>query len=268
MLMKYKDLDSIKIGIIGVGMVGGCLQRYFQQVRSIDTFLYDKGKDLGSPEEVNKAKIVFIAVPTPFKENEGGFDLSNVKEACELLDGEKIVVIKSTVVPGTTKKLQEQYPQHYFLFNPEFLVERRAYEDFTHPDRQIIGYTDKSKNAADAVLWTLPEAPVNKKIDSTAAELVKYFANTFLATKVIFANQIYNLCKELGSNYREVLEMTTADKRIGKTHFNVFQGGERGYNGKCLPKDMKALIQFADRKNVDLKLHKIVDKINQNLLEK
>jgi len=97
--------------------------------------------------------------------------------------------------------------------------------------------------------------------------MVKYTNNTFLATKVIFANQIYDLCKSLHINYDNIKECVAADPRIGKSHMDVAHRGYRGYGGKCFPKDMKAFIQFAKTKKVDLKLHKLVDGINEKLLK-
>ncbi len=123
-------------------MVGGALQRYFEQQQNLQLFLFDKGKNLGSIEEVNKAHIVFICVPTPYNETRG-FDLSFVEESIGNLKGEKNVVIKSTVLPGTTEMLQKKYSQHTLFFNPEFLTESSAENDTLFPCRQIIGYTKK-----------------------------------------------------------------------------------------------------------------------------
>ncbi|MDI6591327.1 MAG: hypothetical protein QME61_00060 [Patescibacteria group bacterium] len=255
-----------KVGIVGVGMVGGALRRYFEKKEGLELFLYDKGKNLGSPEEVNQAEIVFICVPTPYLKNGKGFDLSSVEEAMSILRGEKIVVMKSTVLPGTTEMLQKKYPQHKLLMNPEFLTEETADQDMCYPDRQIIGYTKKSYNVARDVLQLLPLAPFERILPATEAEMVKYFGNTWFSVKVIFANQIYDLCQKLGIDYDRVVEAAAADKRIGRTHLNVWHKGYRGYGGKCLFKDMKAFIQFADKQGIDLKLHKIVDAINEELL--
>lgn len=103
---------------MGTGMVGGAMQRYLEKKEGIELFLYDKGKDLGSQEDVNKAEIVFVCVPTPYLKDGKGFDLSFVEETMGWLQGEKAVVIKSTVMPGTTEMLQQKYPQHKLLMNP------------------------------------------------------------------------------------------------------------------------------------------------------
>jgi len=255
-----------KIGIIGVGMVGGTLLRYFKK-KKIKTFLYDKGKKLGSIDEVNKADIIFICVPTPFTKKKG-FDLAYVEEAVSNIRGKKIVVIKSTVLPGTTETFQERFPQHKFLFNPEFLSEATADYDFQYPDRQIVGYTKKSKDIADDILKLLPKASFERVIPATEAEMVKYFNNTFNAIKVIFANQMYDLCQALNVNYDNIMEAAAKSKFIKtKDHLNIWHKGYRGYGGKCLPKDIRALIQFADSKGVDLKLHKTVEEINNQLMK-
>lgn len=263
--MHEKSLKELKIGIIGVGMVGGALSRYFEKVGKTP-FLYDNGKNLGTIEKVNQADVIFICVPTPFTKDKG-FDLSYVENAISKIQGEKIVVIKSTVLPGTTENLQKKYPQHRFLFNPEFLTELTADQDMQYPDRQIIGYTKKSYNIAADILQILPLAPYEKIMPATEAEMVKYFGNTWFSTKVVFANQMYDLCQKLGINYDNVMEAAAADKRVGRSHLVVWHKGYRGYGGKCLPKDIRALIQFADSLGVDLKLHKTVEEINNQLMK-
>ena len=245
-------------------MVGGALKRYFEK-NGIKPFLYDKGKNLGSPEEVNQADIIFVCVPTPF-DKKRGFDLSYVEDAVENIKGQKIVVIKSTVWPGTTEKFQQRYYQHRFLFNPEFLVEEAADEGMQHPESQIIGYTEKSQDIAKDILNLLPKAPFEKIIPSKEAEMVKYFGNSFLSVKVIFGVQMYQLCKKLGIDYEIVREAASADSRIGPSHLDVRHGGYMGYGGTCLNKDIRALIQFADENGVDLKLHKTVEEINNKLM--
>ena len=256
-----------KISIVGVGMVGGALRRYFEKNRGIKPFLYDPGKNLGSVEEINQAEVIFICVPTPFNKEKCYFDLSYVESALSNIKGEKVIVIKSTVLPGTTESLQKKYPQHKILFNPEFLTELTADQDMSYPDRQIVGYTKKSFNIAKDVINLLPLAPFERILPAIEAETVKYFGNTWFSTKVVFANQIYNLCQKLGVDYNRIMDAASADKRIDRTHLTIFHKGKRGYAGRCLPKDIKAFIKFAEKKGVDLKLHKTVDEINENLLK-
>jgi len=263
--MKEKNLKDLSVGIVGVGMVGGALKNYFEK-KGAKLFLYDKGRNLGSIEEVNRADIIFACVPTPFDKNKG-FDLSYIEECCSNIGGEKIIVIKSTVLPGTTEALQKKYPLHKFVFNPEFLTEVTVDQDMNYPDRQIIGYTKESYNVATDILMMLPSAPFEKILPATEAEMVKYFGNIWFAVKVAFANQIYDLCQKIGVNYDSIMESASADKRIGRSHLSVIHKGYRGYGGKCLPKDIKAMIQFADKEGVDMKLFKTTEQINNALMQ-
>ncbi len=265
--MQNKELKDLKIGVIGVGMVGGALQRYFQK-KGIEPFVYDKGRDLGSVEEINKADVIFISVPTPFKKDGDGFDLSCVEEAASYLTGSKIVVLKSTIVPGTTDYFQEKYPDHKWLFNPEFLTELTADQDMTYPDRQILGITKQSYNVAGDVMRLLPLAPYEKVMPAAEAELVKYFGNNWFAVKVIFANQMFDLCKKLDLDYDRVKEAASVDKRIGPSHLTASHKGYRGFGGKCIPKDIRAMIQFADSKGVDMQLLKKAEELNNELMDR
>jgi len=253
-----------KIGICGIGMVGGALKRYFEKKENYQLFLYDN-KGVGSLNELNKADFIYICLPTPYKDGVG-CDTSIIEEVIRQIEGEKVIIIKSTVIPGITDALQKKYPQHKFLCNPEFLTEVTADQDMNYPDRQIVGYTEKSYTVAKDILQQLPLAPFERILLAKEAEMVKYFGNTWFSTKVIFANQMYALCEKLGIDYERVMDAAAADKRIGRTHLKVWYKGYRGYGGKCLPKDIKALIHFADGQGVDLKLHKIVEEINNQLM--
>ena len=179
--------------------------------------------------------------------------------------GGKIVVIKSTVLPGTTQKLQTMFPQHKFLFNPEFLTEVTADQDMNYPDRQIVGYTKESYTIAQDIMAMLPLAPYERIMPSGEAEIVKYMNNTWFATKVVWANQMYDLCQKLELDYEITKEAVAQDKRIGRSHLEIWHKGYRGYGGKCLSKDLKSLIKFADNIGVDMELLKEVDKINERL---
>lgn len=256
---------KLAIGIIGSsGMVGGSLKRYFEKI-GVTSFCYDKYKNEGSLDEVNKSEVVFVCVPTPYNETLGGFDLSFVKSAVSSLLGEKVVVIKSTVLPGTTDELQKEFPAHKFLFNPEFLTQSSADNDMSFPDRQIVGYTEKSYNVAGTVMRILPLAPFERIVPAKEAEMIKYFGNTWFSAKVVFANQIYDLCARLGIDYDIVKESVAADKRIGSSHLDIFHGGYRGYGGVCLPKDTRALIQYGEKLGVQMDLLKKVEEINNHL---
>ena len=256
--------NKLRVGIVGIGYVGGAVKHWFEKEK-YPLFCYDKYKKIGSAEEVNRADIVFICVSTPYHK-ESGYDDSAVLESLKNLAGSKIVVIKSTILPGSTERFQEEFPRHKILFNPEFLRTKTAKRDFLNPKRQIIGVTEKSKDIAQKILDILPKAPYQKIIPSKEAEMVKYFGNAFLALRVIFANQIYDLCQALGVDYDTVKEVAGYDPRIGHSHLDIFHDGYRGYAGGCFPKDIKALLQLAQEQNINLKLLKTVDEINEDLM--
>lgn len=254
-----------KIGIMGVGMVGGALKKYFES-ESVRPLVYDKFKNLGSLEEVNAADVVFIAVPTPYDEKTCGFDLSYVRQAVSEIKGEKIIVIKSTVLPGTTELLQKEFSRHKILFNPEFLTEATALRDMFCPNRQIVGVTDKSADAGQEVMNLLPRAPFERIVPSKEAEMVKYFGNTLYALRVAFANQMYDLCGKMGVDYETVKECAKPEPMVGKTHLEIFHKGYRGYGGKCLPKDTRALIQLGAKAGMEMSLLKAAEAYNNALI--
>lgn len=260
--------NKTKIGVAGVGYVGGTIRYWFEK-KKYQIFLYDKYKKIGSIDDLNKAELIFICLPTPFIEKGNkGFDDSAILEVLEKIEGEKIIVIKSTVLPGSTERYQKKFPQHKFLMNPEFLRAKTPIHDYLNPERQIIGYTKKSMDVAKDVLSILSKAPFEKIVRATEAEIIKYFGNVFLANRIIFANQMYDICKKLGVNYEMIKECAGADPRIGCSHFDIFHDGYRGYGGACLPKDTKAFIQFAESLEIELKLLKSMEEINKNLIKK
>jgi len=265
-----------KIGIIGLGYVGGALRHWFKkQPGKYEVFFYDKYKNIGSVDEINRAEIIFVSVPTPFYENGRGYDDSEIENALKGIKNGKIVVLKSTILPGSTDKFQKRHPRKIILHNPEFLRAKTAIKDFLKPEKQLIGYTtSKSRQQAPKILKILPKAPHSKIIKAREAEMVKYFSNTFLATRVIFANQIYDLCRKLGGiDFEVIRECVGWDPRIGLSHFNIFTDGYRGYSGGCLLKDTKAFIQLATKAfiqlakkiRVNLSLLKEVDDSNNKL---
>lgn len=261
-----ENVQGRTIAVMGVGWVGGALARQLESA-NFRVVRYDPPKGMGTDRELTTADVFFVCVPTPYRVDGGGFDLSFVESAVRAIPGGKVVIVKSTVWPGTTEGLQEKFPQHRFLFNPEFLREATADDDMAHPDRQIVGFTDESESDADMVMSLLPDAPFMKTMPATEAEFVKYFGNCFLAAKVVFANQMFDVCRALGLDYDMISACAAEDPRIGKSHLKVLHDGYRGYGGSCFPKDVRAMIQFAEKNGVDLPLLKIVETINEGLIK-
>lgn len=244
------------VGIVGIGMVGTPIKRYFEEWkgyrRGENLFCFDADPAKGCEDDLGGADVIFVSVPTP-RSASGDADLSAVRSAFNRIgEGGKVVVIKSTVPPGTTEMLQREFPQHKVLFNPEFLTESRAWEDFVKPDRQIVGFTGGSVDAAHFVLSLLPKAPFMSpwglgtyrpvKITATEAELIKYGSNVYFARKVAFANTIFSLAEHHGADYENIRLGVSADYRIGDSHLDIHHGGYRGFGGYCLVKDLDAYI--------------------------
>lgn len=250
-----------QLGIIGYGIVGQALAYGFSTAskgRDVIRF-YDKfKKSLPLSEVIKKSEFIFLGLPTPMKKDESGIDLSIVDEMVKQItqytdNTDKIIIVKSTVIPGTTRKYQTLYPKSNFCFNPEFLTEANFLEDFLRANRTIIGASNDLVSRRIAVLYK--ERFLETQIfqtDPTTAETVKYFANAFLALKVTFANIFYDLCKELDINYDEVKKLATTDPRIGNSHLDVT--ATRGFGQKCFPKDMIALLGEAHELGVDVKV--------------
>jgi len=271
-----------KLGLIGVGWVGAQLKRYFEEFRGykagVDLMLHDidPKKCAG---DINQAEVIFVAVPTPPNPKDGSCDTSILEDAVGKISGKnKVVVLKSTIPPGTTERIQAKYPQHKFLFNPEFLSEKTAWQDMLRPDRQIVGFTEKSLDAAHLVLSLLPSAPLTSpcrigtyeqtRITATEAEMIKYAGNVYFAQKVNWANALARMAEKIGANYEHVRKGMASDQRIGDSHLDVNHGGYRGFGGYCFPKDTAAFMAFAKQNGLN-DVHELLTaawKFNENLL--
>ncbi len=262
--MQNTEFKNIKIGVIGVGWVGAQLKRYFEEIRGYkageDLFLYDI-EPIKCAGDINQAEVIFITVPTPRNPKDGSCNISIAADAISKITGEKIIVLKSTVPPGTTESFQKQYPQHKFLFNPEFLSESTAWQDMLRPDRQMVGFTEKSLDAAYLVLSLLPRAPFmspwgtstyqRHRITATEAEFIKYAGNLHFVRKVNWANALAKAAEKLGVDYENIRQGMSADCRIGDSHLDVNHGNYRGWGGYCFPKDLDAFIQFSKQAGLE-----------------
>jgi UDPglucose 6-dehydrogenase len=239
----------MNIGIIGQGFVGNAVYQKFKDYYDINTYDLDESKCNSSEQQTLDNTIVFVCLPTPMNED-GSCNISIVESAvkrCFEFGVTKMVVIKSTIPPNTTKLLNDTYPSLQIVFNPEFLTERNAVKDYENQNRIILGgprpATTKLKQIFSKVF---PKAHIIKT-DSTHAEMVKYLTNSFLATKVSFANEMYQICEGLDVDYDKVIEYATQDERLGDSHWNVpGPDGDFGYGGHCFPKDVKALMVVAE----------------------
>lgn len=253
-----------KIGIVGLGFVGTAVEEGLQSIADIR--VHDKYKDTESLRSVvDNSDILFLCLPTPMKEDRS-CDISIIEEVIHdinllsLPDQSKTIILKSTVPPGTTEKLAKEYPEHTFIFNPEFLTQRNFIKDFLEQDRIIVGVTPnynetKVREVTDLYrefVKTQVEPGAIFQVDSKVAEMLKYTTNSFLATKGSFFNEINEICQAADINYEAVRTLLHLDERIGKTHTQVpGWDGKHGWGGACFPKDVNGLIAFAEQHDVD-----------------
>ena len=257
----------MKVSIIGSGVAGSATGIGLVQ-HGNDVIFYDissnklielgeKGykttEDISSA--VSSADIIILCVPTPTTNGEMNFQYMenatiNVAKQLKKENGYKVIVIKSTVLPSTTRtKVIPLLEKHSKLkagkdfgvcMNPEFLREKKALEDFLNPDRIVIGELDRpSGNALEQLYESFKTKIIRTNLDT--AEMIKYVANTFLATKISFFNEVYLLCRALELDSTIISKAVAMDPRIGE--YGVYGG--RSFEGGCLPKDLEAFISFA-----------------------
>lgn len=254
------------IGFIGQGFIGKNYADDFER-RGYEVVRYGlEPAYAGNKEKIKECDIVFIAVPAPTvpsgeKRDDGRpkvrFDDSNVREALELPKSGAIVVIKSTVPPGTTEAFQQAHPEQILLHSPEFLLETTAAKDASHPERSIVGMPvddEAHRAAAKQVLGALPKAPYELITSSLNAELIKYGSNAYLFTKIVFSNIFFQLVEKRGGDWEVVREAIGKDPRIGPSHMDLHLKDDpagvyrrRGAGRSCFIKDWAELSElYAD----------------------
>lgn len=272
-MSRSDNKSHVRIGVIGKGFVGTAVSHGFshQTGYGADIKIYDKNpaKSQNSLEEtVNESDYLFLSVPTP-SAKDGTMDLSIVESALESINNvndndNNIVLLRSTVTPGTTESFQKKYPNLRFVFNPEFLTERSASFDFINQTRVILGgeieNTEKVKKLyRDRFGEYLPVLQTSFQ----TAELIKYMNNLFFATKVSFLNEMKLLSDEIGADWDDAVEGFILDGRIGHSHISVpGPDGKFGFGGSCFPKDIQALINFGEQNGIEMNVLKGAWKTN------
>ena len=237
-----------KIGFIGNGYVGKHIAddfeaRGYEVVRYALEAPFDKNK-----ETVGECDIVFVAVPTPTTPN--GFDDSTVEKVLSYIQPGRTVVIKSTVIPGTTKRLQEKFPKLTLLFSPEFLRETTAAHDAAHPFAVIVGTPvadDVHARAAAHVLEIMPDAPHRDLCGSTEAEMMKYAQNVMGYITIVFFNVLYDVNAAAGGDWEVVRRLLGTDPDTASRFANPVHKGGRGAGGNCLVKDFAAMRELYEK---------------------
>jgi UDPglucose 6-dehydrogenase len=249
------------IGIVGQGFVGSAVREGMKNYYNVLAYDKDPSKfnNAGNIEYIVKqCDVIFVCVPTPMRKS-GECDLKilntalqEINDCCISNRRDVIAVIKSTIPPGTTDILNNTYSNCNIVFNPEFLTEANAVEDYKNQNRIIIGgdrpYTSTVKRIFEKAF---PKTPIIKT-SAAIAEMIKYVTNTFLAMKVSFANEMYQICQGLDIDYDKVIEYAKYDDRLGNSHWSVpGPDGDFGFGGHCFPKDVAALTYLAVNLGVD-----------------
>lgn len=242
------------IGIIGQGFVGNAIYQKFKNYFTIHTYDLDESKCNSTKERVLECETIFVCLPTPMNED-GSCYTGYVEQAIADINevGKcKRAVIKSTIPPGTTEKFNLKYKNVSVIFNPEFLTERNAVKDFENQKRIILGGPRPATTHLKRVYSVAFNDVHIIKTGSTHAEFIKYITNCYLANKVSFANEMYQMATKMGLDYDKVLEYALFDERLGTSHWAVKgPDGYAGFGGHCLPKDLNALIAVAEEIGID-----------------
>lgn len=268
------------VAVIGLGVVGGAVYEALKDA-GYETLGYSRSKQINSYDEiVEKAKVIFLVPGTPAREN-GTVNMDAIHDIMENLDEryeakpeleKPVVVIKSTVIPGTNATLSKIYPGFTFVSSPEFLTELTALSDFKNPDRTVIG---TESDEVFEMLITIYDDIEGNNVDSgpimhvspIEAELIKYFSNLFLATKVIFANEANKIAQLYGAEWNgSIATGVGMDHRIGDSHFQVTEKG--GFGGMCFPKDTKGLYNESLMRGYTPRLLETVIQLNEEFRSK
>ena len=256
-------MKNKKIGIIGRGFVGSAVQFGFSANTGCDAEVkvYDKdpNKSLHTLEEtVNDSDFIFLSVPTP-SNIDGTINLDTVDKALSDINNisnreDNIILLRSTMIPGSTRVFQNKYPDLNLVFNPEFLTERSANFDFINQSRYIFGGNKENvKQAANLFRWRFGKSISTIETNYETAELIKYMNNCFLATKVSFMNEMKLVSDKCDANWEMAVEGFIRDGRIGHSHIDVpGHDGKLGFGGSCFPKDVQAMINLGKSMGLDM----------------
>ncbi len=249
------------IGIIGKGFVGNAVANGFSSGSGYNSniLIYDKNPSLGQntlQEVVSNSDFIFISVPTP-SNRDGSINLNIVESVIDDIskiktDNNPIILLRSTIVPGTSLSIQNKYPDLKIVFNPEFLTERSAIFDFLSQSRYVLGGdADNTNKVAELYRDRFGQSIAIIETDFQTAELIKYVCNCFFATKVSFLNEMKLISDKVNADWPTVIEGFVRDGRVGHSHVNVpGPDGKNGFGGSCFPKDVQALIDFCKKNEI------------------
>jgi UDPglucose 6-dehydrogenase len=257
---------TMNIGIAGLGVIGSACKYGFEKLGHKVVF-HDPKFHESKFEDILSAEIIYICVPTPSNED-GSCNTSIVRNLVESLMNKNyqgIIAIKSTVEPGTTQLLIDQYFNDKICFVPEFLRERCAFTDFTE-NHEVLAVGTCNDEVYNKIVKSHGKYPKQfAQLSATEAEMLKYYSNVFNALRIIFANEMYEICKVLGADYTKI-KHTFVMRGTAKDIYMDVNESFRGYGGVCLPKDTKAIDALVKKYGLDLKLFETIDKENDKFI--
>lgn len=260
----FRDEFMEKIGIIGFGFVGGAIANAFDGYATLVIMDPAKGHN-ATYEDLIECSGIFICVPTP-QDDDGTCDTSILGEILCDLQSRKytgVIISKCTAPPDWYESLNILYPN--LIHAPEFLTAAKANQDYINGKFAFIGGRVQAYQREAERIIRLSQQNLESVVQCTAAEaaMAKYAINTFMATKVVFMNELENLCSTTGVDYNNVARMIKEDSRIGRSHLQVpGPDGAFGFGGACFPKDTSALLKFAEQHNVALNVLDVAIKKN------
>lgn len=239
------------ISIIGNGFVGNAIHQGLKNHYSLCIYDICKTKRLNTFKETVNNDIIFICVPTPIDDN-GKFVLNILEDVIKELPNGKILIIKSTIIPSAADKLVKMFPNQNLVFNPEFLTERTAVEDFKNQKRIVLGGAKVPMNKVEEMYRKVFPKVKIIKTDYKTACFIKYFCNCFFAAKVSLMNEFYQIAKAEGVKWDIALDGLLSSEWVNPMHTQVpGPDGDCGFGGKCFPKDIVAFIDYAENLDID-----------------
>lgn len=262
-----------RAAIIGYGYVGKAVGEFLKQ--AYDIVIYDPALGYADKEAANAAEFAVVCVPTPMQQG-GAVDLSYIEETFSWL-ATPLIVVKSTIPPGTTATLAEKHGKS-ICFSPEYIGEGNYpvpyWDGIPHPtDMKYHSFHifggEKHITTEAVEYWKRAAGPFARfhECDATTAELVKYTENALIATKVTFVNELYDIAETFGTDFNELRELWLLDGRVGRSHTLVYKNN-RGFGGKCIPKDTNGIVEAAKKKGYVPELLSSVLRINDVFVKK
>ena len=266
-------MNDKTIGIVGLGYVGEAIHAFFSSTNKILTFDINKDcSEISLMSLVQKSDIIFLCLPTPM-DYDGSCSIDTINHVLNEINSNskenefafKTFIIKSTIPPGSTEDFIKKYKNLNIIFNPEFLTEKNFINDFKFQNRIVLGCKNNYNEIYNLYKNYFPEAEIFI-CSPSEAEMIKYFSNCMLALKVSFSNEFYTLCDALNIDFNRIVDISSKDERIGKSHMQVpGPDMKRGFGGTCFPKDLSAIIKVFEKNKIDSYILKAAWERNQKI---